>query len=323
MWDKSAMVKTDRSIGTDLTGYYLKAVQSLKISFPIAAIASLINAAISTDKYVIGMAGMVKEDRSFEPMAKSASIQSGRLDDKTGAKGQDNMGVSGLLCVYRLLCWMTKGKAWVADDARRLWSQWDLENPDARDEDRLDFFDTNLDSNARFTRKVEGDRVDVYLGYSMEDWSRGLCMLATIYTSWKTMWDQLGVKRDRDLFEIPFETKESVDLDMAEDITLASEKDEERLKALEAIAYVQDATKHNDVQESLFRSALSKFIEAPPGTRDEVAEEVDFAAGMEDINQQIEKLNSYSNMTHKASVVAAMNNPDTYNTVRHRQWFGK
>lgn len=317
------MAKADRNIGTDLTGYYLKALQSQNIKFPIAEIASLINAAVTTDRYLTGMVEMVDKDRSFLPIAKSANIQSGRLADKTGAKGQDNMGVSGMLCVYRLLRWMTKGKEWDADDARRLWSEWEQENPDARDEDHLAFFDTKLDSDARFTRQEENDEADIYLRYSMEDWSRGLCMLATIFTSWKTMWDQLGEKRGVELFEIQFVTEESVELDRAEDSSLALEKDVERFKALEAIACVQEATEASDVQESLFRSAISKFIKTQPGQRDEVAEEVDFVQGMDDINLQIEKLNSYSNMTHKSSIVADMNNPDKYTRVRHRNWLGK
>lgn len=302
-------------IGTELVGYFLKRVQEEGIVFPLAEIAAMINFGDTTDRYIQGLVAEVNRDRAFEPMAKSTSVQSHRLADKTGATGEDNMAVSGMLCVFRLVRWMDKGKDWDAEEARNLWAQYDAENPDARAEDRLAFFQTDLDSELRFTRRPDAGPDEAYLGYSHEDWSRGLCILATIFVSWNRMWEQVTDKRQSDLYLIQYESTGSLKLSLAEEDGARSEKDRQRLAAIKAMANMASATQEADITESLFRSVIDSFVRSNPGQRGQRGKDVDkvdFKQGMEDITRQMKSINDYMGLTHRASAVSDMNKPEKY-----------
>lgn len=301
--------KADVKTGTALVGYYLRLLQAQDLKFPIAEIASLVNSGDESDKYIQGLISMVNSNPNFEPIAQATLVQSSMMVDKTASNGDENVGVSGLLCVYRILRWMTKGRDWDPVTAEARWEKYYSEYP-TRDEDRMEFFGANMTDDRRFAPHPELAPDAKFLDYSKEDWSRALCLLVAIFVAWKTIWDQLSDKRTGEVFVIPYDSEEAVALDIAADDAPATEQQKQRLAALEAFSSMAPVGEEDDLHESMFRSVITKFVNKRASASE--AAKLDFVSGMEDVRDQVTTINEYLGLTYKNSVVSDMNKPEKY-----------
>ncbi|KAG8159834.1 hypothetical protein KVR01_010471 [Diaporthe batatas] len=221
-----------------------------------------------------------------------------------------HVGVTGMLAVYRLMRHASNGKAWDPAAAKARWDAWQAAYPDARPEDSLEFFGVDLESSSRYLSHEDAPPATHYMGYHMEDWSRNHSMLATIFAVWKKPWEQLGPKRNVEVYSTPFESQEMAELQIAASHGETSEKEDNRLRMLQAMADMGFGDLDNDDTDSDFRRIVNDIVSRrndPAANR-----KLDFQQGMEELTRDLAKVNGYMNLAYSSNATNNMNRPDLF-----------
>lgn len=293
-------------------------MKSISQKFQISDIATVINAGIEDSPYLNGIIKTIRETRAYNPVADSTYIAIPALPDNSKNSGSSmSIPITGMLFVYKLLCWMGNGDSWDAQDARDAWSDFGAKH-NLRAVDTLEASGPNIDSNFRFRHyDPEGGEpvpknLQLYFGYSLEDWNRALVLMAFVHIQGLRPWEQLADKRDVGVYSLPYDDEDTAtEAAAAQKEKVAHEQDRlqnmfQAYKDLGALENNEDATERhfatfvNDVMKS---STLGGKAKAGGFSYDQ---------GMKELTGVLETVTSYMALSSSRDYTGNMNNPSAY-----------
>lgn len=304
------------TVGRFLVGALAELIKKYNINFPLHDTAKAINARVEPDSYLMGLFNAIDEDINYIPRPKTEFIKSGKLapPTKNNVPQEVHVAVACMLFVYRILRWMSMGKSWNSQEAKRAWKEWEQKHPDARKEDKLLAFRTDLDGERRFKRVDSPNSAKVYMNYDIEDWGRCLHILTSVCLASKRPYEHLAFKHKAAKFiMVPYDDDSAEEEEVMDLVEAELEKQSKERAMMETFTRMNLLGTNQSPGESKFKRLVHDLVNKRKGPNAE--KQLSHEQGMRELSKIMSAVNSYMNVSARSALVGNMNVPKTYKRV--------
>ncbi|KUI64438.1 hypothetical protein VM1G_11233 [Cytospora mali] len=179
----SALASFILTEGLEILGPFFSAFEKYMVKdskFPVSAIVKAINQQYP-DPYLMQILDNVRNTPDAQPLVQVQFLQT-TIPSEPSVSGGVSIILTAVCYVYKLLCHMTKGSDWRPDIAEEEWQR----AASSAKSCPLSRYGADLAPGKRFkywdatTTDTTSKPVDVYLGYTAEDWNRAFVLFVYV-----------------------------------------------------------------------------------------------------------------------------------------------